>query len=141
MKRWAWVVAGLYLLILVALTVPVTALAFAPGAKLSEIAQAFLSWPYWVWLVVMLLSQAALLTVPVQFASHRPIVHRSLFLPILVAGLMMGALLVGALYSIYEFIFRDKGPGNWIWWSAVAAGVLVWCAWTVVFFRLSRGVE
>ena len=53
----------------------------------------------------------------------------------------MGALLVGALYSIYEFIFRDKGPGNWIWWSAVAAGVLVWCAWTVVFFRLSRGVE
>jgi hypothetical protein len=40
MKRWAFVVVGLYSLILVVLTVPVTLLAFAPKANAMNLADA-----------------------------------------------------------------------------------------------------
>ncbi len=45
MKQWALVVVALYVLILVALTLPVTLLAFAPQAGAKDIAQAFVAWP------------------------------------------------------------------------------------------------
>src|ERR1039457_4730010 len=61
MKRWALVVAALYLLILVILTVPVTLLAFAPDANVKDIAEAYTQFPYWLWVGVMVLGQAALL--------------------------------------------------------------------------------
>ena len=38
MKRWALVVVALYLLILVVLTVPVALLAFAPQARVKDVA-------------------------------------------------------------------------------------------------------
>src|ERR1039458_2868431 len=90
MKRWALVVAALYLLILVILTVPVTLLAFAPDANVKDIAEAYTQFPYWLWVGVMVLGQAALLVVPVRVASRRPVTRRSLLLPIVTAGLMMG---------------------------------------------------
>jgi hypothetical protein len=42
MKRWAFVVLGLYLLILVVLTVPVTLLAFAPKADVKDVVMTFI---------------------------------------------------------------------------------------------------
>jgi hypothetical protein len=42
MKRWAFVVLGLYLLILVVLTVPVPLLAFAPKADVKNVVMTFI---------------------------------------------------------------------------------------------------
>ena len=42
MTRWAFVVVGLYLLILVILTVPVTLLAFAPRANVKDVVMTFI---------------------------------------------------------------------------------------------------
>ena len=81
MKRWALVVVALYLLILVVLTVPVSLLAFAPQASAKEIAEVYRYFPYWLWVGVMVLGQAALLAVPVRNASRRPIARRSLLWP------------------------------------------------------------
>jgi hypothetical protein len=141
MKRWALVVVGLYLLILVVLTVPVTLLAFAPQASAKDIAEAYLHFPYWLWVGVMVLGQAALLVVPVRIANRRPVARRSLLLPVVTAGLMMGALAVGALYSLYECAMRDKALDDWFRWGAIGAGVVIWCVWAVLFYRSSRGVE
>jgi hypothetical protein len=138
MKRWALIVAGLYLLILVALTVPVTMVAFAPDAKLSEVARVYGYWPYWLWIAVMVLSQAALLLVPVGGVGARPASRRSLLLPVLVGGLMLGMLVSGAIYCAWEFTFRDKGPGAWIWWAAAATGAVIWAGWTFAFYGASR---
>jgi hypothetical protein len=88
----------------------------------------------------MVLGQAALLVVPVRVASRRPVTRRSLLWPILAAGLMMGGLAVGALYSMFEFLYRGKGP-SWIWSGALGAGGILWLAWTLIFFRLSRNTE
>lgn len=133
-------------MILVALTVPVTAVAFVStkadnGVKVSEIVQVYLTWQYWAWIGVMVLAEAALLRVPVAAASRRPIAKRPLWLTVGAAGLMMGALAVGAIYSVYEFIFREKGPSEALGWAAVGVGVVIWGGWAVLFFRASRKGE
>jgi hypothetical protein len=138
MKRWAWVVAALYLLTLIVLTVPVVALAFAPKISLGELAKLFLFWPYWLWLAVMVAGQIALLAVPVRVARRRPMTQGSLWPTILAGGLMAGGLATGAGLSLYEFVFRDHGHGNWPGWVALGMGGATWCLWALVFFRMSR---
>jgi hypothetical protein len=112
MKRWALVVVGLYLLILVVLTVPVVLLAFAPQASTKDIVEGYCYLPYWLWVGVMVLGQAALLVVPVRVATKRPVARRSLLWPIVTAGLMIGSLAVGAMYSLYGpavfFLYAER---------------------------------
>ena len=140
MKRWAWVVAGLYVLTLVALTVPGCLAAFAPKINWSDPFSTFISWPYWVWLAVMFAGQVALLAVPVRVASRRPVTKGPLWLTVLAGGLMAGALVVGAAFSILEFIYGQHDPGQ-LPSVAALAGVFVWLIWGVVFFRLGRRME
>ncbi len=86
------------------------------------------------------LAQAALLAVPVRVANRRPMARRPLALTVLSAALMMGGLVTGALCSLYEFAFRDKG-GNCFGWTALAVGIAAWCSWGLIFFRWSRTAE
>jgi hypothetical protein len=140
MKQWAWLVAALYVLVLVVLTFPACMAAFAPEIKWAEALNAYASWGYWAWLVVMFVGEFALLAVPVQVVSRRPVTKGALWPTVLAGGLMAGALLVGAIYSILEFIFGQRGAGPWPW-VAIAAGVLLWVVWSAVFFRLGGRVE
>jgi len=140
MKRWAWTVAGLYFLILAVLTLPAVLLAFAPKIGVGEAAGLFGNPAYWLWMAVMALGQFALLAVPVCFASRRPITRGALWPTVLASGLMAGALVLGAAYSILETVFAEHGTGWWTW-SGVIASVLTWCVWSAVFFRLSRSLK
>lgn len=140
MKRWAWLVAALYVLTLVVLTVPACFAAFVPKIKLTDALGPFVSLPYWIWLVVMLLGQFALLAVPVRFASRRPVTKGALWPTILAGGLMAGALVFAATCSILEFIFADHSSGLF-GWSGVVLGIITWCIWGAVFFRLSRNLQ
>ena len=70
MKRWALVVASLYVLILAVFTVPFVLLAFTPKVSLKDAAEAYAHWQYWLWLGVMLLSQFALADVPHDAHKH-----------------------------------------------------------------------
>src|SRR5262245_29872165 len=108
MKRWAWVVVLLYGLILVVLTIPIAPLAFLPKIDLGELFKSYAAWQYWLWVGVMVLGQAALLAVPVRVANRRPVTRRSLLLPVVTAGFMMGGLALGAIYSLSEFVLRDE---------------------------------
>jgi hypothetical protein len=141
MKRWALIVAALYIAILAFLTVPVAMLAFVPDLSVGQAAAIYLCWPYWLWLAVMFVSQLALLTVPVSAASLRPNARGPVWRTVLAGGLMAGGLAVGAFLSLYEFVFRDQGPENWSGWTAFTLGMLVWCIWALVFFRMSRCAE
>jgi hypothetical protein len=134
-------VAGLYCLILAALTVPVITLAFAPKTNWKETVELYAHWQYWLWLVTLGASQLALLAVPVRVASRRPVTKGALWPTLLAGGLMLGGLVTGACCALYEFVFRDKGNGNWIGWGAIALGVLTWCFWLMVFFRMSKSAS
>ena len=141
---WALVVALLYFLILFALTVPAIMLAFAPKADWptwAEAAKVYIAWPYWLWLLIMVISQAALLAIPVRVASRRPATRRSLWPTILAAGFMAGGLVLGGILSIYEFLSRGINLDDWMGWSMIAVGVLTWFLWTLVFFRMGRGTD
>jgi hypothetical protein len=140
MKRWALIVAGLYGAILLALTVPAILLAFAPKAGVQDTANVFACWGYWLWLAIMILGQFALLAVPVRFTSRRPITRGALWPTVLAGGLMAGGLIAGAIYSVVETIFAGHSLGPWPW-AGIFAGVLTWCIWSAVFFRLSRKME
>ena len=140
MKRWPWIVAGLYGLIFIVLTAPAILLAFAPKVSVAEAVGVYATWPYWLWLAVMILSQAALLGVPVCVASRRPVTKGALWPTVLAGGLLVGGLVVGAIYSILEFIYGEHGSG-WMPWGGIGAGVLMWCVWSAVFFRLGRTTE
>jgi hypothetical protein len=141
MKRWAWVVAGLYCLTIIVLTVPAAMLAFAPGIKWIDAAKIYVCWPYWLWVAVMMTGQLALLAVPVRVAGLRPVTRGPVWRTILACGLMAGGLMAGACYSIYEFAFRDKGKGNWMEWTVPALAGLTWLAWALIFSRMSRNAE
>ena len=138
MKRWALVVVALYALILVVLTVPVALLAFVPQAKAKDIVEAYRYVPYWLWLGVMVLGQAALLVVPVRVASRRPVTRGALWPTILVAGLMMGILVMAAVLAFEEFFYQAENSGEWLAWTGVAAGAATWGIWAFVFGRAAR---
>jgi len=141
MKRWAWIVAALYAAVLLVLTVPVCWLAFGPPAKMRDVFAMFGDWPYWLWLAVMLAGQVALLAVPVRVASLRPVTRGPVWRTILAGGFMAGGLAAGGALSIYEFVVRNNGHGDWIFWLALGLAVLTWFLWALVFFRLSCRTE
>jgi hypothetical protein len=146
MKRWAILVAALYCLILVTLTVPVIASAFskhgiqeeAATYSVKEAAAVYTVWPYWTWLLVMALAQAALLAVPVRFASRRPVSRGSLLPTVLASGLMMGGLAAGAVCAVYEFAAGDVDMPDRDVWCLLGVMALTWCLWSLIFFRLGR---
>ena len=140
MKRWAWIVAALYAALLLVMTVPAILLAFAPRVGVGEVFKVFVAWPYWLWLVLMFVSQLALLAVPVRVASLRPVTRGPIWRTILAGGLMSGGLAGGAFLSIYEFLVRDNWSNKFIW-TAVGLAILTWAVWALVFFRMSRGAE
>jgi len=143
MKRWAILVAALYCLILVALTVPFLLMTFygsvygstGPLAAVAEAAEVFGYWPYWVWVAVMVGCQLALLSVPVRVASRRPVTRSALWPTILAAGLMISALATAAAFAIEEFIYQLEDTGNWLGWCGLAIGILTWGVWAFVFRR------
>lgn len=141
MRRWAWIVAGLYAALLLVMTVPAGLLAFAPKVGPKEAAETITNWTYWLWLAVMFASQLAFLAVPVRVASLRPVSQGPLWRTIFAGGLMAGGLVAGAFLSIYEFVVRDQAHGNGFAWVAVGLAVLTWAIWAVVFFRVSRDTE
>jgi hypothetical protein len=144
MKRWALIVAALYLLILAVLTVPALLLAFVPEAAPKEAAQVYLHWQYWLWLAVMAVSQCALLAVPVRLAGGRPVTRGPVWRTVLAGGLMAGGLAAGAFLSLYELVFRDKAGDphhfNACCWTFPLLGAATWTLWAVVFARMSRSV-
>lgn len=142
MKRWALLVAALYLLILAALTVPTLMLALGeptPGdVSLQDAISIFTEPVYVIWIVVMVGCQLALLSVPVRVASGRPLTRGALWPTVLVAGLMMGILVTAAFLAYDEFAYRGNDNGNWLAWSGFAAGAVTWVVWAFIFGRAAR---
>ncbi len=141
MKRWALLVAGLYVVILAILAVPGIWLAFGLHSGSVSPGQVYLTLPTWLWLGVLGLSQFALLAVPVRVASRQPVTRGPVWRTVLAGGLMAGGLAVGAFLSIYEFVFPDQHRTNWSGWSALSLGALTWVIWALIFLRMSRRVQ
>ena len=141
MKRWALVVAGLYLVVLLVLSGPAVMLAFpSEDVNLQEL---YLDGWYWLWLAIMVVSQFALLLVPVRVESRRPVTRSALWPTVLAAGLMAGALVIGAGLSISELLYAlsDGASGSLNGWGILGIGVLIWAIWSAVFYSVGRNSD
>jgi hypothetical protein len=140
MKCWTMLVVLLYFLILIALTAPMTMVAFYPGIQANAALEVFRELAYWAGLGVMLAGQAVMLLVPVDLALGRPTTRRSVLWPVLASGLMVGLLGVGVVGSIDEFIRKEKASdlsgGNLI--LLLALILAVWGVWSILFYRTGR---
>lgn len=178
MKKWALLVALLYGLILAVIAWPVAKSAFIPlevkrdiiTISKSEVLKSFnnmdlgflLSWQFIAALTIMIVSQLALLVVPVDIAEKRPVTKRRLIFPIVTAGLMMALLITGLVVSISEFLIRDKeqaglalstlvvpnGGGDLkevfsepTFIRAICVFIVAWLLWALIFFRWTRKLE
>ncbi|MEI8242434.1 MAG: hypothetical protein WCI17_04135, partial [bacterium] len=141
MKRIALFVCVAYAAILVALTWPVLMLAFVP-VSMAECIKVYSTWIYWILLAVLVLCQAGLLLIPLRVAGGRPASRRHVFLPVIVSGLLVALLALGVISSLNEFVqAKTVWEQRWERWGALAAGLAVWAAWSVVFCLLARRDE
>jgi hypothetical protein len=142
MKRWAFVVAALYLLILAALIAPGIALAFIGKQGTSGgISETYASWQFWMTLLVLSLSQVALLAVPVRMADRRPVARGPVWSTVIASAFMCAVLAMGAAFSIVALIFNDDAPAGDemnILRLVGAVGLIAWAFWAIVFNRASR---
>jgi len=124
---WVWAVVGGYLLVLSALVVAPWGLRWMEGSN---------SWMWWaVATVVLLLTLAGLLFVPVQMGRRRDVTRRGLWWPLLAGGFLAGVLVLGGAMAALEWARMNRDP---IVWAALGAGIAVWAGWVVLFFRVAR---
>ena len=106
MKRIAVFVCFAYAAIFIALTWPSLMIAFFP-VSMAKCVAVYSNWPpYWILLAVLVFCQAGLLLIPLRITSRRPIARKHIFLPVIVSGLLIGALSLGVICSLYEFVAK-----------------------------------
>jgi hypothetical protein len=135
MRRWAWLVAALYALVLFAFMFPLGLAAFAgsPDGRPAQVFAQMLAPQLWIIIGVMTLAQFALLRVPVLAAAGRPLARGPLWVTVLAATAMMGVLVYGAGLVLLEAInHQDLAV------VALYVGAGSWGLWAVYFFHATR---
>jgi len=147
MKRWAWLVAGLYAAMLVVLTFPAIWGAFYPKVKVVEAVKIFTAGGYWIWVALMVLGELLLLLVPVLVAEKRLKGRRPLLVPVITAALLFALLVTAAGFAVWCGLWGDKGPaflksmplpGALILLDVIGITVALWLAWGLVFWRFAN---
>ena len=140
MKRWPMWVALLYAVTLIALTVPAMSLFFITHKEKMDPGTLFGSWEYWVWIVILMLNQWALLSLPIDLANKRPAGKRSLVFQITASALSMGLLIAGLAVGVGEVVKGDTSFGytGWIFFGVLGVS---WLFWARVFATWSRKLE
>jgi hypothetical protein len=141
MKWIALFVCVAYAAIFVALTWPMLMLAFHP-APMAECMRVYGTWIYWILFAVLVLCQAGLLLIPLRVTGGRPVSRRHVFLPIIVSGFLVALLALGVIGSFNEFVqAKTVWEHRWEQRGALAVGLAVWAAWSIVFWRIARHEE
>lgn len=135
--RWAFLTAGLYVLSLIALTLPALLAALAsefPG-DLGNVRDILGNGVYWAIVGGLGLLQAVfLLLVPAPIARGRPVPRGRWIALSVTAGLLMFLLFASASLVIGEAIHWDVLDETGRWWG-LGFGLGAWVFWAVVFGR------
>jgi hypothetical protein len=140
MKSWGAVVVFLYVIILFVLSGPLAGILFYPQdnflQRISSVYSEHRNIQVWIYLVVALVAQGALLSVPVETATRRPVTRRTIVPLVMATSLAMALLISGVALAAHE-LFKIKNllfDNNWI---ALSIFLLVWVVWAMVFARWS----
>jgi len=87
-------------------------------------------------LLIVIVSQAGLLLVPVTIPSRRPVRRGSLLFPLIASGLLVGCLVAGAGAALSELAEAEA-----LFWLFVAVAVVSWIIWVIVFYTMSAATD
>jgi NADH:ubiquinone oxidoreductase subunit K len=136
MTPWAFWVAGLW----GAMVLGMAGLAVWFGTALAGDGD----WTALIWLiafvVAMLLSEAALLFIPVRVSTRRPVVRRSLWPSVIAAGFLFALLLfAGAWATLAAWKGHEDSSPVWDWaWLTIPCAGAIWLGWAVFFLVAGR---
>ncbi len=136
-RVWVYLVVGIYLAVDGALmTLPVWGQANLGPDGLRIVAPA---------ITILGACGLALLIVPVRVKRRRPVTRRSIVVPIVASGLLMGGLVLGGGFALAE-LFAPLQNGSHeisdrVGWAVVVVAAAVWAAWAVLFLIIFRGRE
>ena len=133
--HWGGIVAFLYLLSLLVITIPVLMASFPSEAIKSGIPWEIYKEPLYLGLIgVICLSQFLLLRVPIRLKFQRPVSRAAVLLPIVVAAFWMGCLVFGLVLAVLEVV-KYEGSNAWLIWGLPLLG---WVIWAIIFARMCR---
>lgn len=135
-RRWAFLTAGLYVLSLASLSLPVFLAAFGldVDTDMRDIREVFGSQVYWGIVGGLGLLQAVfLLLVPVPIARGRPVARGRWIALSIAAGLLMLLLFAAAVAVFVEALQLEPISGDRRAWQALQLGCVLWGCWAVLF--------
>jgi hypothetical protein len=147
MKFWGLIVAFLYVFILVALLSPLAAVLFYSPHASFDLWQLWKNGDYlkmlhdihvWCIFAMALITQGALLSVPVDITEKRPITKRTIVPLVVATSLMMTLLAVGVVFALCEVLKNDRFNQSIL---ALLIGLILWGFWAFLFFRWSQKME
>ncbi|HPA18585.1 MAG TPA: hypothetical protein PLU30_12615 [Verrucomicrobiae bacterium] len=138
MKYWGLITLALYLVYLVLITIGYCA---AVGVEIGELAWDSEPLWFWLWLGLMLLSQAILLFVPVSIAERRPVRHRSLLWSIIGSAGLIGLMLAIAAWSMTAAVWGEGNNPLDTWPRILTVLGLSWLIWAILFHRMLKHRE
>ena len=122
-----WVLLSLYLLLILSFIV------------IGVLEPDNCDWKYWLTLILTLISQGVFLSVCGSINLCRPVKHRKLVFPIVIASLMMCILVGGLCLSLSElFKIDDGGWFPYVFWMIVGIN---WIVWSIIFLIYSQKTE
>lgn len=131
MKRWAVLTIVLYVVLLTILIVPLFLVAADQGEQVN-----LLKGFYTLFVPVFILIQFALLLLPTNVVSGRPITRRRVLFSAVIGAIPMAALTVGFFGSIALMIWGENRHHDQIYsWSMIAIPTISWCVWALIFHR------
>jgi len=152
MKRRAVFTVLLYALALLALTEPSLLISFAGKNSLTakRAAEIYLNWGYWLWLGILIATQALFLLLPLKITEHQFIPRRILKIPCAVTAFLLANLFFAATIDILCATFKEQGvkvfsylipfnpslenpKGLEIVIASVVTLLAFWIIWTIIF--------
>jgi biotin transporter BioY len=132
--RWAFCIAGLWLLLVLGMA----GLVVWVGMGLTDENDK----PTLIFLIsivaAMVLSEAALLFIPVRVATRRPVTRRSMWPGVIAGGFLIALLFYAGIWASIAAWKKDNSPADvWIW-IALATAVAIWIGWAVFFLVAGR---
>lgn len=141
MKRWPIVIAFLYVVTLMAVIVPglYVVFVFHNNEKIN-LGELFGSWSCWAWILILMLDQWALLSLPVDVTNKRPASKRAIVFQISASAFMMALLIAGLAVGLGELV-KGGGSFNYINWMFYGALGVSWLFWAWLFKTWNRKLK
>jgi len=150
-KRWPVITVLLYALwVSVVFTPVIFCVAFWLGhlyvPEFDELADSLITfygefWPFWIFCVVLIVSQMLLLIIPVRIVKKRPKPQRGLWLTAIAAGALFAIVVLGIVWSIAAAIFGDNSIAGIVLLLALIFLLINWIVWSCIFRAFARNAD